>query len=154
MNVQDLAFSPDGQWVVSGGWDDMAQVWKTATGRKVACMEHEGWVNAVAFSPDGQWVATASNDGTARVWEASTGREVARMEHEGQVNAVAFSPDGQWVASASSDGTARVWALQPKNLIMQVCSHLPRNLTLEEWQQYIGDEPYRPTCPNLPVPEE
>ena len=27
-----------------------------------------------------------------------------------------------------------------------------RNLTKEEWRQYLGDEPYRATCPNLLVP--
>lgn len=29
---------------------------------------------------------------------------------------------------------------------------LPRNLTHAEWTQYLGDEPYRATCPNLPTP--
>jgi len=24
------------------------------------------------------------------------------------------------------------------------------NLTLEEWRQYLGDEPYRKTCANVP----
>jgi len=49
---------------------------------------------------------------------------------------------------------ARVWLWRPEDLIAEACARLPRNLTREEWQQYIGDEPYRPTCPNLPVPEE
>jgi hypothetical protein len=39
-------------------------------------------------------------------------------------------------------------------LIADACSRLPRNLTRLEWRQYLGDEPYRSTCPNLPVPEE
>jgi hypothetical protein len=39
-------------------------------------------------------------------------------------------------------------------LIAEACSRLTRNLTLEEWRQHIGgDEPYRPTCPDLPVLE-
>ena len=29
-----------------------------------------------------------------------------------------------------------------------------RNLTKEEWQKYLGDVPYRKTCPDLPEPEE
>jgi len=43
---------------------------------------------------------------------------------------LAFSPDKQY-------------------LIAQACQRLSRNLTEAEWQQYLGDEPYRKTCPNL-----
>ncbi len=128
-------------------------------------MTHDGSVVAVAFSPDGQWVVSGSYDDTARVWEAASGREVARMTHDDdEVTAVAFSPGpacagppeaaaercGQWVVSASKDKTARVWLWQPEDMIAAVCARLPRNFTRAEWQQYLEDEPYRATCPNLP----
>ncbi len=28
------------------------------------------------------------------------------------------------------------------------CGRLTRNLTFEEWQQYLPDDPYRKTCPD------
>jgi len=74
--------------------------------------------------------------------------------HNGWVRNVAFSPDGQWVLSGSNDGTARVWWWQPEDMIHLACERLTRNLTREEWAQYLGNEPYRATCPNLPIPEE
>jgi hypothetical protein len=40
-----------------------------------------------------------------------------------------------------------------KDLIDEACARLTRNLTPEEWRQYLGDEPYRKTCPNLPPGE-
>ena len=159
--VRAVAFSPDGQYVVSGGCDKRgenyrciegtARVWETATGREVARMTHDDSVTAVAFSPDGQYVVSASVDGTARVWEATSGREVARMTHDRWVTAVAFSPNGQYVVSGSEDGTARVWWWRPEDLIAEACRRLPRNLTPEEWRQYMGPEaPYHVTCPGKP----
>lgn len=149
-DVSAVIFSPDGRWVVSHSGDITAWVWEATTGREIARMTHEKPVTSIAFSPQGQWVVSGSRDGTARVWEATTGAEVARMTHEGEVNSVAFSPDGRWVLSVSEDDTARVWWWQPEDMIRLACERLTRNLTREEWKQYLGDEPYRATCPNLP----
>jgi len=33
------------------------------------------------------------------------------------------------------------------------CARLTRNLTKEEWKQYLPDEPCRKTCPDLPERE-
>jgi hypothetical protein len=70
------------------------------------------------------------------------------------VGSVAFSPDGKCLATASDDKMAYVQSRQPKGLIDEACTRLPHNLTKEEWQQHLGDEPYRKTGPNLPGPEE
>lgn len=117
-------------------------------------MVHEKFINKVSFSPDGKYLATASNDKTARVWNTASGREIARIPHEAGVNDVAFGPDGKYLATASDDKTARVQRWQPEGLIDEACARLTRNLTKEEWRQYLGDEePYRKTCEKLPEPE-
>jgi hypothetical protein len=48
--------------------------------------------------------------------------------------------------------TVRVWNWR-QDLIDLACSRLTRNLTKEEWKQYLPDEVYRKTCPNLPEGE-
>lgn len=71
--------------------------------------------------------------------------------HSARVSSVAFSPDGQTLASGSSDNTIRLEATT-LGLMALGCQAVRHNLTWAEWQQYIGsDEPYRPTCPNLPI---
>ncbi|MGI9520307.1 MAG: hypothetical protein ACR2PG_01545 [Hyphomicrobiaceae bacterium] len=41
--------------------------------------------------------------------------------------------------------------LTTQGLADAVCEEVWRNLTLEEWQQFVGkDIPYQRICPNLP----
>jgi WD40 repeat protein len=149
-----IAFSPDGKLVASGSADGLIIVWEAATGQEIARMRHDSSIRSVIFSPDGQWVASASDDCTVSVWEAVTGKEYARVVHDKAVYSVSFSPDGKWIASGSLDGTARVLWWRPEDLARLACQRLPRNLTRQEWEQFLPGEPYQPTCPNLPTPPE
>jgi WD40 repeat protein len=110
-SVRAVAFSPDGQTVVSGSSDRTIRLWDTATGAEKQTFEgHESFVCAIAFTPDGQLLASASDDETIRLWDMATGAEKQTLKgHGGSVNTVTFSPDGQTVASASYDGTMRLW---------------------------------------------
>ena len=60
---------------------------------------------------------------------------------------------GRWLVTGWSDDFS-VWAWQPADLIAQACARLTRNLTRAEWRLYLGDEPYRATCPALPAAED
>jgi len=52
-------------------------------------------------------------------------------------------------------GIFRVWLWCPDDLIAKACSRVTRNLTHNEWQQYIGDVlPYQAVCENLPIEPE
>ena len=147
-NVKSLIFSPDNKFLAAWGYDNSSRVWKVSSSNELAEMTHEDVVNAATFSPNGKFLATASRDNTARIWEVNTGKEVTRIIHEDDVENLAFSPNGQFLVT-SSNNIVRVWIWRSTDLIKEACSRLTRNLTLEEWQSYIGDEPYRPTCPNL-----
>jgi uncharacterized delta-60 repeat protein len=143
-DVSAVAFSPDGRILatVSG---DIVRLWNVQTGKQLRIMDHDGDdVSAVAFNPDGKIMATASWD-IARLWDVQTGKELQRLEHDSIVNDAAFSPDSKTLATASNE-TANIWDLDCSNLIKEACSRLTRNLTPEEWRQYLGDEPYRETC--------
>lgn len=43
------------------------------------------------------------------------------------------------------------WWWQPDDLLEQACARLTRHLTRAEWQQYLVNAAYQPTCPNLPT---
>jgi WD40 repeat protein len=67
---------------------------------------------------------------------------------------VAFSPDGKTLASGSGDKSIILWDVSLESWQARACRIANRNLTRAEWKQYIGDiEPYRATCPGLPLEE-
>ena len=145
--VTSLAFSPDGKLLATAGPD--VRIWKVQNGDAVARLPHRDEVTTVMFSADSTRVMTGSADGAARVWAAATGREIARMQLPGPVLAIAVSPDEKCLATASND--VRTWFLRPSDLLAETCRRLTRNLTREEWGQFVGAEPYSATCPNLPA---
>ncbi|GAB4430412.1 MAG: hypothetical protein Kow0031_11260 [Anaerolineae bacterium] len=116
--VLAVAFSPDGQTLVSGGYDKSARLWDIVTGGEIRRFEgHTDAVESVSFSPDGRTLITASDDGTARLWDVSTGQELRHLAgHTNPVSGAAFAPDGKTIATASFDQTIKLWGsqLQPE----------------------------------------
>ena len=56
-----VAFSPDGQQIVSGSGDGLLRLWDTATGASLWVFSgHEAIVESVAFSPDGRQLLSGS----------------------------------------------------------------------------------------------
>ena len=45
-----------------------------------------------------------------------------------------------------------MWTLDLKDLIGMARNRVGRNLTFDEWREYLPLQPYRPTFPDLPVP--
>lgn len=113
----DIAFSPDGRHIISGGYDRAVSVWDVETGREIIKLEgHLQEIYGVAYSPDGTRIASASVDRTVRIWNTESGSEIRRLtEFSGAVRCVSFSPDGTQLASgseSSDDSSVIVWDTQ------------------------------------------
>jgi WD40 repeat protein/tRNA A-37 threonylcarbamoyl transferase component Bud32 len=70
--VLDVAFSPDGERVVTASTDRTIRVWDRATGQELLMLNgHTRAVTGIRFSPDGHRLISASADRTVRVWDAT-----------------------------------------------------------------------------------
>ena len=111
--VHGIAFSPDGESLVSCSVDSNVIVWDVESGeQRMTLRDQRNETRAVSLSPDGRWILTGSDDRSARIWNATTGElKQTFLGHEHEVRSVGFSPDGLSFVTGSSDGTARVWDL-------------------------------------------
>jgi WD40 repeat protein len=111
--LSSVAFSPDGQWLVSASDDQTIRVWGwdgTTAAYRLDLRGHTDGVLGLAFNSDGSKLASAGRDGTVRLWTAQTATLLQTLEgHTAPVRSVAFSPDGKYLASGSEDGTVRLW---------------------------------------------
>ena len=117
-----VAFSPDGNRIVSASGDDTICIWNAGTGEMLLgpLEGHKDAVWTAVFSPDGRRIVSASRDDTIRIWNSDTGEMVlGPLEgHTRAVRSAVFSPDGQLIVSASYDDTIRVWDSQSGNMVL------------------------------------
>ncbi len=68
--IFDLAFSPDGEVLVSACADETVKVWNVDSGERLDTLSQpEGEVFATAITLDGKYILAASADNRLRVWE-------------------------------------------------------------------------------------
>ena len=70
--VESVAFSPDGQLLVSGSADGTIRFWDAKTQKQVALLsDHAAGVTAVAISRNGQWLVSGSWAGIVSLWKVN-----------------------------------------------------------------------------------
>ena len=159
-----VAFSPDGTKLAAGNLAGVVQQWSVDTHEPVGppLKGHSGPVGGVTYSPDGLRLAASTiGFGRSRLWDAETGAAIGQelvtgrtpstyatylIEHY-QGSRPAFAPDGRSLAVPSYDGTTAIWDLEPDHWLDAACDLVGRNLTRDEWEQYLGRFDYRETCP-------
>ncbi len=111
VEIQALAFSPDGKILASTERDGIIHLWDTVNGKSLHILKghpkdpdnpRSGNVLAVAFSPDGKTLASSSDDRTIRLWDLSTAECTSVLKTQGSFQSILFSLDGKSVVLQGS----------------------------------------------------
>jgi WD40 repeat protein len=146
--------------LASGSVDGIVILWGTQSGQQIGELlrgQNYLGVSTIAFSPNGKILAVAgrydTHGGTVILWDTQS-RQQLREPLRGQsylgVSTIAFSPNGKMLASGGDDGSVILWDVDIDSWKERACRIANRNLTRSEWTQYLGNEPYHKTCPNVP----
>lgn len=150
--VMAVAVSPDGELLASGGGDWLIRLWEMDTGEPVGepLAGHTDAVIGLEFSPDGHTLVSGGWDGTIRFWDVETSQAIGQSIVAGSsiISSVSFSPDGTTLASNADP--IMLWDMKIETWMEHACRIANRNLTLKEWEHYLGQISYHETCQSIP----
>ena len=92
--------------------------------------------------PDGNLLASGSSDKTIRLWNLQklAADPIVLREHESSIRSVAFTAKGDKLIAGTFGKDIVLWLTSTSELAQMLRKKVERNLTLEEWQEFVGSE--------------
>ncbi|WP_119072067.1 S8 family serine peptidase [Aggregatilinea lenta] len=145
--IISLSFSPDGKYLLAMPVGNASPIlWEMPLGESVGypIIRVDENSAGVAFSSDGRWLAIGET-----LWETSSRQLIGEFDFQDQhALDVAFDTNNKTLTILYENDTVLVWQLDADIWVRSACQIANRAFTQEEWQQYMGTEPYVDVCAN------
>ena len=118
-SVFTVKYTPDGNYLLSGGRDAHLRVWDLDNGAEQISSQPAHWftINSIAIHPGGKWFATGSRDKTIKIWSMETLQLLKVLDtardggHINSVNSLFWSPYRNELISCSDDRSIIIWEI-------------------------------------------
>jgi len=98
--INALAFSRNGEFILSGSWDQQIILWEAKSGKRSKTFTgHAGIIYTLEFSSDNKNFVSTSNDNTVRLWDIPKGGEIAQFISFVDGEWIVITPEGYFNAS-------------------------------------------------------
>lgn len=109
-SLETVAYSPDGKWIASAGWDKDVHIYRADTPNigklELTLPGAYTAVSCLAFSNDGSLIAAGSKDFGVRVYKTADGSLIySDGSHTGSITQVMLDPSAKFLMCSSEDGT-------------------------------------------------
>ena len=122
-----LAYSPDGQRIITTAEDGKVKVWDVGSGFCIVTFtEHSGSVTSCEFARRGNVLFTASLDGSIRAWDLLRYRNFRTFTAPTRLSfsSLAVDPSGEVICAGSLDSfDIHIWSVQTGQLLDQLSGH-------------------------------
>lgn len=127
--VNAVAWSPDGNYIVSGSGDSTIHLWDAKTAQTKFIQHPDSLpVLSVTWSPDTKYVVSGGAGGTVQGWDVVSGKSMFAYPDQNKiVTSIAWSPLGSRLVFACADDMVRVCTVPDRSIAFTYSTHFNYN---------------------------
>ncbi|KAM3604040.1 uncharacterized protein V6R79_005607 [Siganus canaliculatus] len=124
--VTCLAFSPDGEQLLSGGKDQALMLWDVSVSPALLSQSlpqsHRDWITSCVWTP--HCVISSSNDGRLCFWDLQAGQCLREISWRSPLTSLCCG--GPYVMAGCAEGALHVWTWETSVEICHIAAHKQR----------------------------